>query len=338
MTSRSRPSQRDVAARAGVSRTAVSFVLNDVPDVAIPEATRARILAAAEELGFRPNELARSLRSSRSTVLGLITSEIATTPYAVAIIKGAQQAAAARGRTLLIVDTDGTAGPTTEALLAMSSWRAEGLIFATDYHREVQLPEDLGGIPVVLVNCFSPAHDGPSAAPAVVPDERQGGRLATRTLLDAGHRRIALINGPDGFPASAGRLRGYLDAHAEAGVPVPPGLVRTGDWWQESGALHTADLLSSAEPPTALFCANDWMAMGAYDVVKERHLRIPEDVAIVGFDNREEIAAHMRPGLTTVALPYYDLGRRGVELLLADPTPRPILELLACPLIRRSSV
>lgn len=333
MTGRRRPSQRDVAARAGVSRTTVSFVLNDVPDVAIPAATRARILAAAAELGFRPNELARSLRSSRSTVLGLITSEIATTPYAVAIIKGAQQAAAAHGRTLLIVDTDGSAGPTAEALSAMVRWRAEGLIFATDYHREVRLPDDPGDIPIVLVNCFA----GPGDAPAVVPDERQGGRLATRTLLDAGHRRIALINGPDGFPASAGRLRGYLDAHAEAGAPVPPGLIRTGDWWQESGARHTADLLGSADPPTALFCANDWMAMGAYDVVKERRLRIPEDVAIVGFDNREEIAAHMRPGLTTVALPYYEMGRRGVELALADPPPAPGIELLPCPLVPRGS-
>src|SRR5918997_2315621 len=234
MTGRRRPSQRDVAALAGVSRTTVSFVLNDVPDVAIPAATRARILAAAEELGFRPNELARSLRSSRSTVLGLITSEIATTPYAVAIIKGAQQAAAAHGRTLLIVDTEGTPGPTARALSAMTGWRAEGVIFATDYHREVRLPDDPGDTPIALVNCFA------AGAPAVVPDERQGGRLATQTLLAAGHRRIGLINGPDGFPASAGRLRGYLDAHEEAGVPVRPDLIRTGDWWQESGARHTA--------------------------------------------------------------------------------------------------
>lgn len=335
MTGPRRPSQRDVAARAGVSRTTVSFVLNDVPDVAIPAATRARILAAAEELGFRPNELARSLRSRRSSVLGLITSGITTTPYAVAVIEGAQQAAAAHGRSLLIVDTDGSPGPTTEALSAMAGWRAEGLIFATGHHRDVRLPDDPGDIPVVLVNCFAPAGSGP-AAPAVVPDERRGGLLATRTLLAAGHRRIALINGPDG-PAAAGRLRGYLDAHAEAGVPVPPGLVRTGDWWQESGARHTAGLLDSADPPTALFCADDWMALGAYDEIRDRRLRIPADVAVVGFGNREEIAAHMRPGLTTVALPYHDLGRRGVELALAG-APAGAPELLPCPVIRRHSV
>jgi LacI family transcriptional regulator len=121
-------------------------------------------------------------------------------------------------------------------------------------------------------------------------------------------------------------------------VPVDRGLIRTGDWWQESGARHAADLLAAAGPPTALFCANDWMAMGAYDLVKERRLRIPEDVAIVGFDNREEIAAHMRPGLTTVALPYYDLGRRGIELLIAGALPGAEPERLPCPLIRRGSV
>jgi LacI family transcriptional regulator len=333
MTGPRRPSQRDVAALAGVSRTTVSFVLNNTPHVAIPDVTRARVLAAAEQLGFRPNELARSLRAGHSNVLGLITSEIATTPYAVAVIKGAQQTAAAHGRTLLIVDTDG-AGPTSEALGAMAQWRAEGLLYATDYHREVALPPGLGETPMVLVNCFSTG----SGHPAVVPDERQGGRLATATLLAAGHRRIGLINGPDGYPASAGRLQGYLDAHAEAGVPVDRALIRAGDWWQETGAAHAAGLLALADPPTALFCANDWMAMGTYDLVKERGLRIPADVAVVGFDNREEIAAHMRPGLTTVALPYWDMGRRGIELLIAGAAAGAEPERLPCPLIRRGSV
>ncbi|ABW16376.1 transcriptional regulator, LacI family [Parafrankia sp. EAN1pec] len=333
-----RPSQRDVAALAGVSRTTVSFVMNGVADAAkISPETRARVWAAVEELGFRPNEIARSLRSSRSNVLGLVTSEIATTPHAVAIIKGAQETAFAHDKTLLIVDTDGRRDLDGETITKMSRWQVEGLILATDHHRELVPPDGIGQTPTILVNCF-PA-DG--SLTSIVPDERQGGCLATETLLAAGHRRIGFINGPDRFPASVGRMRGYRDAHRAAGVDPDERLIRVGDWWQESGFRHAADLLGLSEPPTALFCANDWMAMGAYDAVRERGLRIPGDVAIIGFDNREQIAAHMRPRLSTVALPYHDMGRMAVERLLAtEQTGSTDVErlLVPCPLVTRESV
>jgi LacI family transcriptional regulator len=328
-----RPSQRDVARLAGVSRTTVSFVVNGVTDVAISAATRAKVWAAVEQLGFHPNELARGLRSSRSTVLGLVTSAIATTPYAVGIIKGAQEAATRHGRTLLIVDTDGAGEPMLTTAAAMTRWQAAGLILATDHHRALALTGDLTGLPpTVLVNCV----DADGRLPAVVPDERQGGRLATATLIEAGHTRIGLVNGPPDYPASAGRLAGWRDAHAAAGLAVDERLVRVGDWWQESGYAHAADLLDLPDPPTALFCANDWMAMGAYDLLRERGLRIPADVAVVGFDNREEIAAHLRPALTTVALPYREMGRRAVDHLVAGTLPT-TTELLRCPLIPRRS-
>lgn len=332
-TRRVRPSQRDVAQRAGVSRTTVSFVINDVEDANIPAETRQRVWDAVRELGFRPNEMARNLRSSTSNVLGLVTNEIATTPYAVAIIKGAQDAAHARGKTLLIIDVEGEAAATDEALSAMSRWQVEGLLYATDYHRAAPPVVAEPDTPVVLVDCFDPEGELPS----IVPDERQGSRLATDTLLAAGHHRIGFINGPDGFAASAERLDGHMGALADAGIEANDDLVRTGDWWQESGARHTADLLDLPEPPTALFCANDWMAMGAYDVIRERGLRIPQDIAVIGFDNRVEIAAHMRPALTTIALPYSEMGKRAVEHLLGtDPVQG--IERLTCPLVRRSSV
>jgi LacI family transcriptional regulator len=312
----------------------VSFVLNGVAGASISQQTRERVLAAADELGFRPNQIARSLRSRTSDVLGLITYEIATTPYAVAIIKGAQEAALGYGKTLLIIDTDGEAGATADAISKLNQWRVDGLVIAAEYHREVSVPEGLGETRTIFADCYTPDE----RVPCVVPDERQGGLLATRTLLRAGHRRIGFVNGPDGFPASAGRLRGYLDAHAAAGLPVDERLVRQGDWWQESGARHAADLLDLPDPPTALFCGNDWMAMGAYDVIKERGLRIPDDVAVIGFDNRVEVAAHLRPALTSVALPYHDMGRYAVEYLLAPRRPRVRRRLLRCPLIRRESV
>ncbi|MFC0004113.1 LacI family DNA-binding transcriptional regulator [Micromonospora siamensis] len=330
-----RPSQQDVARLAGVSRTTVSFVVNGVTGVAIPAATRAKVWAAVEQLGFRPNELARGLRSRRSGVLGLVTDAIATTPYAVGIIAGAQEAAARHGRTLLIVDTDSGAGSLLDAAAAMTRWQVEGLMLATDHHREVSLDGEVAGLPpTVLVDCVE--ADG--RLPALVPDERQGGRLATDTLLAAGHRRIGLVNGPPDYPASAGRLAGWRDALAGAGVEVDQRLIRVGDWWQESGHTGAAALLDLPEPPTALFCANDWMAMGAYDLLRERGLRVPGDVAVIGFDNREEIAAHLRPALTTVALPYREMGRRAVEHLVgATPLP-PGATRLPCPLVSRASV
>ncbi|MFF5173429.1 LacI family DNA-binding transcriptional regulator [Micromonospora sp. NPDC000089] len=329
-----RPSQQDVARLAGVSRTTVSFVVNEVAGVAIPEATRAKVWAAVEQLGFRPNELARGLRSRRSGVLGLVTDAIATTPYAVGIIAGAQETAARHGRTLLIVDTDSGPGSLLDTAATMTRWQVEGLLIATDHHREVTLAGDLADLPpTVLVDCV----DTERRLPAVVPDERQGGRLATDTLLAAGHTRIGLVNGPAHYPASAGRLAGWRDAHTAVGLAIDDRLVRTGDWWQESGHAGAAALLDLADPPTALFCANDWMAMGAYDLLRERGLRIPGDVAVVGFDNREEIAAHLRPALTTVALPYREMGRRAVDHLVgATPLP-PGVTPLPCPLIPRHS-
>jgi LacI family transcriptional regulator len=163
--------------------------------------------------------------------------------------------------------------------------------------------------------------------------------VATEALVEAGHRRIGFINGPVDFPASSGRLTGYRGALESAGIPFDGDLVRIGDWWQETGTRHTADLLCLQDPPTAIFCGNDWMAMGAYDAVKEAGLRIPDDVAVVGFDNRVEIADHMRPGLSTVALPYHQMGGRAVEVLL-DPqlVAAAATELITCPLVQRASI
>ena len=123
------------------------------------------------------------------------------------------------------------------------------------------------------------------------------------------------------------------------GIEFDDDLVRTGDWWQESGTRHTTDLLALPTPPTALFCGNDWMAMGAYDAVREAGLRIPDDMAIVGFDNRVEIADHMRPRLSTIALPYHEMGGRAVELLLeSQSVTAAATELISCPFVQRSSV
>ncbi len=336
MTKKRRPSMKDVAEFAGVSRTTVSFVLNNVPNANIPPETQQRIWAAVEELGYRPNAMAKNLRSERSNVLGFITDDIATTPFAVDIVKGAQDAALAHNKMLLMMDTERNPDVELSVFEMMTEWRVEGIAFATSYHRAVEPVIDLHSIPSVLVDCYIEDR----SLPSVVPNEVQGGRVATELLLNHGHRRIGLINGPVHFPASVGRLDGYRQALAAANVPYDESLVRYGDWWQESGYTFTKELMQRADPPTAIFCGNDWMAMGAYDALKELGLTIPDDVAVVGFDNREVIVAHMRPPLTTVALPYYEMGKWAVEYLINGQEQgfEPVQAMLDCPLVERKSV
>jgi len=174
-----------------------------------------------------------------------------------------------------------------------------------------------------------------------VPDEVQGGRTATEVLLQKGHRRIGFINNVDPIPATSGRLEGYKQALAAYDVPFDVGLVCSGAIGGAEGYRCAWELMRLPEPPTALFCFNDTMAMGAYDAVKELGLTIPNDVAIVGFDNLEVIAANLRPQLTTMELPHYAMGQWAVQYLFdhADGSYLdPIQQTIACPLIERASV
>ncbi|WP_406529935.1 LacI family DNA-binding transcriptional regulator [Streptomyces sp. I8-5] len=332
-----RVTMSDVARHAGVSRTTVSFVLNERADAGIPEETRLRIRASIEELGYRPNAGARALAAKRSEWYGLIT-EIVTAPFAVDVIKGAQDRAWADGKFLLITAGDRDRAMEAAAFDKLLEQRAEGLLYATTWHRAVTLPPAAREVPVVLVNCF----DADGALPSVVPDEVAGGHTATRRLLDAGHRRIGFINLDTGIPAAVGRRQGYEQALREAGLDIDDSLVVPGHATADGGYAAACELLDrEGDRPTALFCGNDRMAMGAYDAVKERGLRIPDDIAVIGFDNQELIAAYLRPGLTTVALPFEFMGAKGVDMLGALTAGQPLDTTqmkVDCPLIERSSV
>lgn len=334
-----RPSMKDVAQLAGVSRTTVSYVLNSAAEAAnIPEETKARVHAAVEQLSYRPNAIAQGLRSNKSNILGFIADEIATTPFSGNIIKGAQDAAWKHGKVLYIVNTDRQ--PTLEeaAVDTMLERQVEGILFAAMFHREITSPANLHEVPTVLVNCYSQDH----SLPSIVPDEVEGGCIATEFLLNKGHRRIAMISGKPHLPATTGRIEGFRQAHAAKNLPIDESLMRFGGWWQENGYESTLELLSLPDRPTAIFCANDRIAMGAYGAVKKLGLSIPGDVAVMGFDNQEVIAAHLRPKLTTVALPYYEMGKWAVEYLIEhaghEEPSDPHQVKLRCPLIVRESV
>jgi LacI family transcriptional regulator len=172
-----------------------------------------------------------------------------------------------------------------------------------------------------------------------VPDEVQGGYTAVAALTARGHRRIGFINNVDPIPAASGRLEGYRQALTAAGLPFDPALVRAGKSNGEGGRRCAAELLALPERPTALFCFNDLIAMGAYDAIKAQGLRIPEDIAVVGFDNLEVIAEHLYPPLSTVRLPHYKMGEWGVKFVLGliDTPPGPILHLAPCEFVERGS-
>jgi LacI family transcriptional regulator len=223
------------------------------------------------------------------------------------------------------------------ALEMLLERQVEGLIYATMYHREVVPPPALESLPIVLLNCFVVDR----SLPSVVPDEVQGGRTATKVLLHQGHRRIGFMNEIGPLPGKWGRLEGYKQALAAYDVPFDPSLVRDGTVTAPEGYRCAVELLQLPDPPTALFCFNDSMAMGAYDAVKQRGFTIPDDIAIVGFDNLELIAAQLRPPLTTMELPHYEMGQWAVQYLLehADgPNLAPIQHTIACRLIERKSV
>lgn len=336
---KNRVTLKDVARRAGVSYQTVSKVLKN--QIQVTPETRDRIQLAVEELDYRPDILARGLRSKRTYTIGFISEEIATTPYAVRMIQGAQDKAWELGYIILLINISGDTKMREAAFQAVHDRNVDGIVYATMYHHEVQHHDLLKKLPTVLLDCFVDDQ----SLPSVVPDEVTGGRVATEYLLSKGHQRIGVITTSESLPAKYGRLEGYRQALAKHNIPFDdqiifnfPGSIPTGGYL---GAKH---ILQQENRPTAIFCYNDRMAMGAYDAIRKMGLRIPDDVAIIGYDNQELIAADIFPGLTTMELPHYKMGQWAVGHLLehidtpqSEQTNSPVQKLLECPLIVRDS-
>ena len=341
---------KDVAVAAGVSVTTVSHVLNEVSYARISPETRDKVRTIAEQLGYGPNRLAQALRTQRTGMLGLVSEDIATTPHAGRIILGAEEAAKARGYNLMIINTSGSASlesrqADVEALLER---RVDGILYATMYHRNVELPANLGSVPSVLVD--SEATGGNITA--VIPDEEGGARAAVGALLEAGHTRVGFINNTDDVPATRQRLQAFRATLTEAGLDGGAAPVESEVSEVQGGYEAARRILARrdraempTDVPTALFCYNDRMAMGAYRAAAELGLSIPADLSVVGFDDQELIAANLYPGLTTVALPHYEMGAWATEHLIDAVEGKTDLTLMAlhptilsCPLVRRDSI
>lgn len=328
---------RDVAREAGVSVTTVSHILNNKESARASVATRERVRATAARLGYGPNRMARSLRMQRSEMIGLLSEDIATTPHAGRIILGAQDAAHAAGLTIVLINTTQSQSDTDRDIDALLRQQVDGILYATMYHRALELPEQLSKIPSVLID----AEDLAGRLAGVVPDEIGGARHAVQELIDHGHRRIGFITNIEDVPATHGRLAGYRETLDEAGIAFDESLVVARASETPGGYEAALEVLSTEDPPTALFCYNDRMAMGAYRAASELGLRVPADLSVVGFDNQEIVADGLFPSLTTVALPHYEMGqwamKRLIEILNDSEVPVESA-VLPCPLVRRESV
>ncbi|SDO84439.1 transcriptional regulator, LacI family [Klenkia soli] len=312
---RSRVTLADVAARAGTSKTTAHYVLNGRDqEMRISEDARQRVLAAAGELGYRPNLMARGLRTDVTRTIALITDTVASGQFAGQLVYGSLEAAARHGHLLFVCETDDDPEIETRLVEELLDRRVDAFLLATSSTREVEIPPALEKSRLVLLNCRAP-HTG---VPSVRPDEVQAGHDAVQVLLDAGHRDGIWVVGEAGEHVVAGRERraGMRRALTAAGVELA-GRVEC-HWWPESAFEAVDAWLAAGTRPRALVCLNDRVAMGAYQALARHGLRIPDDVSVVSFDD-SDLASWLQPQLTSIAIPHYELATRAVDLLLADP-------------------
>lgn len=333
-----RATSTDVAKLAGVSRSAVSLVLNGHAVGNIAPATQEKILAAAKQLDYTPNSAAVSLRRQRTSTIGVITDQIATTPFAGRILRGAIDHAWSRGYLLLVVDTQHTAAREPAVISALRARQVEGLMYAAMSMRGLRVQAAMRGVPAILANCYTAGDE----FPAVIPDERAGGRLAADILLREGHRRIVMLAGSAGVPAATLRIKGFHDALAAAGLPARDQEVARVGWNIDEGYDAGMAILGRPDRPTGVVCANDRVATGVVLAAARLGIRVPEDLSVVGYDDQEDLAARIRPGLTTVALPHYEVGveamRRLLDHLVAGTPLVPERVLVPCEQVTRDSV
>lgn len=324
-----RVTMTDIATQAGVSQSTVSLVLNAMTGAKLSEETRQKVLRIALESGYRLPEGRKSSAQpgpvrqplapdaqGRRFLLYLV-DEISTSPHPVVSVDGAKDEAWTQGVLVAVFATRSNKDMEAAVLEAMlANPLLAGVIYSAIFTRQVQVPAQLAGVPAVLLNCYSADAVDPAYS-SVVPSEVVGGYTATEHLIRAGHKRIAFINGEPWMDAAKDRFKGYRRALATSDIAFDASLVREGDWQVATGYDCTLSIMQEPSPPTAIFCANDLMAVGCLEALLELGLHAPHDVSVIGYDD-QEISRHTRPPLTTLVLPNYEMGRLAAELLLEE--------------------
>lgn len=300
---------REVAESAGVSYATVSHVINNTRVVS--QETRERVLAAMTALNYRPNALARSLRQGKTNTIGLVLPDSAN-PFFAEISRSIEDEAFNKGYSVFLCNTELDTQREFFYVDVLSKKQVDGIIFVAAGDQADSLDFLLReGMPVVMIDRDLPNVE----VDAVLTDHQLGGLLATRHLIELGHRRIACIAGPSTITPSAERITGYRKALEQAGIPCEENLILRGDYHAQSGMEITHSILKMDPRPTAIFALNDLMALGALRAAAEDGYSVPKDLAVVGYDDLE-LAHFTNPPLTTIAQPKKEIGTQAVNLLV----------------------
>ncbi|MGC5328409.1 catabolite control protein A [Brevibacillus sp. SYSU BS000544] len=299
----------DVAREAGVSMATVSRVVNGNPNV--KPTTRKKVLAAIERLGYRPNAVARGLASKKTTTVGVIIPDISSLFFS-ELARGIEDIATMYKYNIILCNSDQRLEKELQLINTLLEKQVDGLLFMGGEVKEDHLQAlSTAAVPVVL----AATRDADNVLPSVTIDHFQAAYDATQSLIEEGHQRIAMITGPLHDPLGGlVRFEGYKQALADANIPFKEELVANGNYRYESGLARMSEFLQLAEPPTAVFAASDEMAIGAIHAVQDAGLHVPNNIEVIGYDNIR-LAEMVRPRLSTVVQPMYDIGAVAMRLL-----------------------
>ena len=308
MPDRKRVTRKEVAERAGVSVAVVSYVVNNGPRPVSPE-TQSKVQEAIDELGYYPNELARSLSRQQTAIIGLIIPSLLNPVYA-EIAESLERACIAEGYMVMVGGTGRDPDKELEFAKLLRAKQVDGVVAIPSTSPQDTLKVlQQAQIPTVVLE-----HDLPMTA-CIALDDLQGGRLATQHLLSLGHRRIGLIKRQPSSALSNLRAVGYHDSLIEAGIPFDPALVIESQAGQAAGYRSMQQLLALAQPPTAIVTHNDVLAMGAMHAIHQAGLAVPNDISIVGYDDLIS-SAYLNPPLTTIKFPLAEMGHQASQLII----------------------
>lgn len=326
---------KDVARLAGVSTSTVSHVINKNRFVSDP--IRDKVLAAIKQLNYAPSALARSLKLNQTRTIGMLVTA-SSNPFYAEVVRGVERSCYERGYSLILCNTEGDIDRMSRSIETLMQKRVDGLLLmCTENHRPSQdILRCYPSLPIIMMDWapFEGVND------VIQDNSLLGGEMATSYLIARGYTRIACIAGPQDKTPAKERLEGYRQAMDRAGLPIPSGYEVAGDFEFCGGLVAMKQLLALPEPPEAVFTSNDAMAVGVYQALHQAGLSIPQDMAVIGYDDIE-IAQYMTPPLTTIHQPKDSLGELAIDTLihrLNNPEAEPQVLILTPELIERGSV
>lgn len=309
---------KQVAEHAGVSFKTVSRVVNKDPTV--KKANQEKIEKSIKELGYRPNRAASLTRRKKSGIFGLIADELLATPYTFDIIRGAQDLAWKHNKDLMVVNVNEKQYSGEKAVEHLFEHRVEGIIYASMFHRKIEISNELLKIPAILVNCSTDQNNLPS----VTPDEVYAAEVLTNKLISKGYKRIAFLNLNENIIAAQGRKQGVINAFKQNNLPMKDlcieSVVIENEEGEKSIAREATRRIINVFSPDAIICGQDPMAAEVYFILQAMGYKVKEDIGIASFDNWEPIPSLLQPTLSTMALPHYEMGQWAMNYLLCGRT------------------